>query len=219
MTRVLQPEILDELASDDPRALHSRRDLRRLNSIMGNARLITRFVREFAPANERLRIAEIGAGDGNIGLGVARAVATDELILVDRAPAPPVANEEFPITIEHADVFDWLDRTQRVDVIVANLFLHHFARERLRQLLERCAERCDCFVAAEPRRSSFAEWFARRVRLIGCNDVTQHDAVVSVRAGFNGTELSELWPHEGQWAVSESAKGLFTHFFAATRRP
>jgi hypothetical protein len=55
--------------------------------------------------------------------------------------------------------------------------------------------------------------------LIGCNDVTRHDAVLSVHAGFRGTELSELW-REAQpdgWTLRESAAGPFGHLFSASR--
>ena len=215
MTRVLQPELLDELPASDPRAQHSRRDLRRINSVMGNARMISRFVKHFARNKDRLRIAEIGAGDGNVSLRVVRSLKGGELILVDKNPNCEVQLSDWNISVERADVFDWLNRAERADVIVANLFLHHFERDALRELLARSSECCDCFVAAEPLRSRFAEWFAHCVRLIGCNEVTRHDAVISVRAGFRDRELSSLWPPTVNWKIGEGRKGLFTHFFSA----
>jgi SAM-dependent methyltransferase len=218
MIRLIQPELLDELPASDPRAIGSRRDLRRINFLMGNARAITRFIKRFADRKKTLRIAEIGAGDGNISLRIARAFPSGELILVDRNPTAPPAPAGWTIHVEKADVFEWIEDAPRVDVIVANLFLHHFDQDSLRELLDRCARRCDGFVAAEPRRNAFASWFAGRVGLIGCNEVTRHDAVISVRAGFNGAELSELWPKDDSWIVTESRHGLFTHFFSAERR-
>jgi hypothetical protein len=217
MTRVLQPELLDALPATDPRAIHSRRDLRRINSVMGNARVITRFLAQRVSPTRPLRIAEIGAGDGNIALQAARLFARGELILVDKNPSPPDELTGWSIRVEKADVFEWLSRAPHVDVILANLFLHHFEEVALHELLAGCAEHCDCFIAAEPRRNAFASWFARRVGLIGCNDVTQHDAVVSVRAGFKESELTALWPRSGDWNVSEFRSGFFTHVFGAWR--
>jgi hypothetical protein len=52
---------------------------------------------------------------------------------------------------------------------------------------------------------------------IGCNDVSRHDAVVSVRAGFSDRELSELWPADRRWSLHEHAALPFTHCFAARR--
>jgi 2-polyprenyl-3-methyl-5-hydroxy-6-metoxy-1,4-benzoquinol methylase len=184
---------------------------------MGNAGFIERFVKEFADGRGNVRIAEIGAGDGNVGLRVTRAAAGGELILVDRNPAVKTGVNGWQVRVEQADVFEWLERSPQVDVIIANLFLHHFEHDHLRDLLEGCSRCCDCFVAAEPRRNAFAHWFAGRVGLIGCNEITRHDAVISVRAGFSGRELSALWPEDKTWMIHERRKRLFTHFFSAVR--
>ena len=224
MTRILEPELLDELPATDPRAIHSRRDLRRINALMGNARPSIRFVEDFLEArvtDSPLVIAEIGAGDGNVSSRVASVIArrnvVGEVFLVDREPlaSSPAAN--WKVHLVKADIFEWLEDAPRVDVIIANLFLHHFADSQLREMFRRCADRCDCFAASEPRRSSMAEWFSRRLGLIGCNEVTRHDAEISVRAGFNGAELSALWPAGEQWRIREGRAGLFTHFFGAMR--
>ncbi|HEU4708590.1 MAG TPA: hypothetical protein VFS17_04690, partial [Methylophilaceae bacterium] len=74
------------------------------------------------------------------------------------------------------------------------------------------------FVACEPRRSWFALGGSRLVGLLGANDVTREDAVLSVKAGFRERELSSLWPHAGHsWELHECAAGLFSHCFIATR--
>jgi hypothetical protein len=44
-----------------------------------------------------------------------------------------------------------------------------------------------------------------------------HDAVHSMNAGFNGTELSALWPRDSHWERHDYRAGLFTHCFAARR--
>jgi hypothetical protein len=44
--RIVQPEMLDTLPPDDPRALRSRRDLRRVNAWMGNAGIMARALKE-----------------------------------------------------------------------------------------------------------------------------------------------------------------------------
>ena len=226
MTRILEPELLDELPATDPRAIHSRRDLRRINALMGNARPIIHFVGDYLAtraAKSPLMIAEIGAGDGNVSSQVVNAIAPQnpvgEVFLVDREPLQPSRAVGWKVHLVKADIFTWLKEAPRVDVIIANLFLHHFTDPQLREMFRRCADRCDCFAASEPRRSSMAEWFSRRVGLIGCNEVTKHDAEISVRAGFNGSELSGLWPLEKAWHARERRVGLFTHFFGALRAP
>jgi hypothetical protein len=220
MTRVLQPELLDELPSNDPRAVHSRRDLRRINKLMGNAQPIINFLRA-GELNSPITIAEIGAGDGNISVLVANALSilgvSGTLVLVDRQPLFAGEIPGWKIHNVKSDVFGWLEKAGSVDVIIANLFLHHFRDEQLREMFRRCVALCNLFAASEPRRSSLAMWFSRRVKLVGCNDVTRHDAEISVRAGFTDAELSALWPSDSQWRQTENKAGLFTHFFGARR--
>src|ERR1700737_3433088 len=75
MRRQVIPELLDELAADDPRAIHSRGDLRRVNKLMGNADIMGRWLlakRTPVP----LSIVELGGGDGTFLLAIARRLAS-----------------------------------------------------------------------------------------------------------------------------------------------
>jgi hypothetical protein len=74
------------------------------------------------------------------------------------------------------------------------------------------------FVAVEPRRSARGLLFSRLLGFIGCNRVTRHDAPISVRAGFAGQELSQLWPTGRDWSLQERPAGWFSHLFVAQRR-
>ena len=227
MSRRVDPEWLDELPAEDPRAVRSRRDIARINRLMANAGVVAGELRGRI-SGAQLRVAEIGAGDGAFALRVARSLPRCEkarITLLDRQPSfAPGALEEFarlgwqacPV---RSDVFEWLraQATPSFDAIVANLFLHHFERERLRELLALAAARTRLFVACEPRRSRVALLGSRLLGLVGCNDVTRHDAVVSVRAGFDGREMSELWPDARAWRLQERARGLFSHSFVAVR--
>jgi hypothetical protein len=206
--RVIEAEWLDELPHADPRARRSRRDLVRVNALMGNARIVAA---ELARAGRLRSIAEIGAGDGSFMRKVLRSAGTTDVVvhLVDRQPLGTIT----------ADVFDWLadPACPQVDAIVANLFLHHFEAPPLARLLQLIAQRTGTFIACEPRRSALALAGARLLGFAGCNDVTRHDAVVSVRAGFAGNEISALWPRDRTWNLEERARGAFSHSFVARR--
>jgi hypothetical protein len=143
--------------------------------------------------------------------------------LVDRQPTVDGETiEQFSrlgckVEVAVQDAFDWLseDGSPAGTAIVANLFLHHFGDDQLRRLLEASSQRCHRFAACEPRRSAVALAASRSLGLIGCNSVTRHDAVVSVKAGFKGRELSALWPSGPGWLVEEREAGLFSHCFLA----
>lgn len=225
--RRVDPEWLDELPPDDPQAIGSRRDLRRLNWMMDHAGILARLLAESPTAPRKL--VELGAGDGTFSLRVARRLAPRwrevRVTLVDRQALLSAGTRDsfrrlgWTVEAVEADVFDWLReaRPGAAEVIVANLFLHHFTAEKLANLLALAAGRARLFAACEPRRGGLALAAARLLGLIGCNAVTRHDAVVSVRAGFAGRELSALWPGGDGWQTTERRAGLFSHAFSATR--
>jgi hypothetical protein len=224
-SRVLEPELLDELPATALEAIRSRRDLRRLNAWMRHAQVFGPALQRFASTHRICRIVELGAGDGTLSLQIARALAPRisgvELLLVDRQKIVDDATlaqfhalgwTAIPVA---ADVFDWLERGEKSDVILANLFLHHFDDAELRNIFIPASRRTKLFLACEPRRSTLPLLISRVLWLIGCNSVTRHDAVLSVRAGFAGRELSDAWPDKNNWRLRETALGLFSHHFAA----
>ena len=198
-SRFLEKEWLDELPAADPRAVRSRADLRRVNAIMGNARVIARNL------GEARRIADLGGGDGSLMRAVERKLGRSlEVTNVDR--------------VAGLEVFDFLAAPGKpLDAIVANLFLHHLTDQDLRRLFALAAVRAPLIVACEPRRSRFALAGSHLMGLIGCNDVTRHDAVISVRAGFTGQELSAAWPAAAGWTLTERPARPFSHLFVARR--
>ncbi|MDB6016896.1 MAG: class SAM-dependent methyltransferase [Pedosphaera sp.] len=229
MKRVIEPEWLDDLPPDDPGAVGSRQDLRRLNSLMGHVTSLRQLLQAAERSQPPRRMIELGAGDGTLMLRLARQLAPKwpgvQVVLVDGKHAVAVETRAgfqdlgWSVEIVTADVFDWLRQpaTEPADAMIANLFLHHFSSPQLSELLHLAADRTRVFVACEPWRSQFALAFSRMLGLIGCNAVTRHDAVVSVRAGFADQELSSLWPARPQWQLRERTAGLFTHAFMAER--
>jgi phospholipid N-methyltransferase len=223
--RRLEGEWLDELPADDPRAQRSRADLRRINAIMGNARIVAAALKPLFPETPR-SIVELGAGDGVFALRLTRLLAARDLhiTLVDQQKIVAAetlrgfAEKGATVEVAQADVFEWLERPgPPADVVMANLFLHHFEDEALARMLSLIAQRTRVFVACETRRSAATMAGAKMLGFIGCNDVTRHDAAASIRAGFRDGEVSALWP-AGAWSLREEARGLFaSHLFVATR--
>ena len=225
MERVVEPEILDALAADDPKAIRVRHDLRRVNLWMGNAGILTRAYEKHLPERSNLRLAELGTGDGTLLLRVLKRLQrrAGEVWLVDRQNIVSDHTREnylragYRAHPSHGDVFEWLERAPECDCISANLFLHHFQPDQLAELFRKIALRTKLFIVCEPRRLIYARAARRSLWLIGCSDVTRHDAEVSIRAGFDHDELSRLWPKSKEWEIQENRAGLFSHLFVAKR--
>jgi hypothetical protein len=228
--RCLEPEWLDLLPADDPRAERSRRDLRRVNAWMGNARILERLLAAHCRAAPR-SLTDLGGGDGQLLLELAmrlarrwpRVAATlvDRQSIVGERTAARVRSLGWDIEAVAADALEYVHDAQpaRPAVVIANLFLHHLAETDLTRLLARLATLEVVFIACEPRRSSLGMVGSRMLWAIGCNQVSRHDAIVSVRAGFSGKELSALWPSASGWRLSEAPAGLFSHTFVACPTP
>ncbi len=227
MNRRVEPELLDTLAPDDPAAIRSRRDLRRVNAWMRNPHIMARALRENHGAQAPDAILELGAGDGNFLLSVARNLspgwAGTRAVLLDRqlslSPATRAGFQalNWPLADSTVDVFDWAPSAGDPPVIIANLFLHHFEDPKLAELLRKIAGATRLFIAVEPRRMSWPAFGGLLLALIGCNHVTRHDGTGSIRAGFAGREISALWPDPRRWQLTEQRSGFFSHLFIARK--
>jgi len=240
MRRTVQPEMLDALGPDDPLALGSRRDLQRIHRVMGTRQILQRGLSTMFARHHKtkpLRILEIGAGDGSLMLGVARALAPNgwgvELTLMDRQPLLASGTVEsygqvgWTAIEKVGDVVDWASNWVHTwegapatgwDLILANLFLHHFETPQLALILRAIAATSGRFFACEPRRNRLAWAGSHMLGALGANRVTREDAVLSVHAGFNGAEITALWPKsEVPWRLQEHGAGWFSHCFRAER--
>ena len=231
MIRTLQAELVDDLPAHHPAAIETRRDLRRINTLMGHAGIFVRALKKAFPKQPPKRLLEIGAGDGEILLRVARRLAAhwrdmdvtfvDLQSLLTEKTKSDFAALHWKVRSVEGDILNlWAIDTaaEKTDAIQANLVLHHFTDAQLTSLLSSAAKRTDVFIAVEPRREGWSLFWANSLALIGCGPVACHDAPISVQAGFTGRELSALWPQDGTWLLTERRAGLFSHLFIARRK-
>ena len=230
LPRRVEPELLDGLAAEDPRAQRSREDLRRIHRAMATLPIVQRALDRGTKGFVPRTLLELGAGDGSLMLRLAlrRASQMAGRSRHTSGPTGPGRGETlhdlreigWTPAVVAMDVFDWLAQRDdsRWDVVVANLFVHHFSSSELPRLLAGIAARTGLFLCCEPRRSVLALAGSHMIGLLGAGPVTRQDAVSSVHAGFRAQELSDLWPDRQDWEVDEYPAGLFSHCFLAFRK-
>jgi hypothetical protein len=203
MRRTLVQELLDTLPVEDERARRSRRDLLRINHVMGNARWWRRHV---APAiHPRVRVLELGPGDGSF-----RLLPRHRVDGLDRTPRPDHWATEARWWRQRAQDFTaWPE----YHAVIGNLVFHHFTQYELRQLGTQFEPHVRVIAACEPRRARrYQVGFALLATLLAAGAVTRRDGHVSIFAGFCGDELPRalgLDRRRWSWRIEESWRGAY----------
>ncbi len=226
--RCVRPEILDGLAPEDPKALRSRGDLRRVHRAMRSIAALKYALVRLRLAASPKNILDLGAGDGTLLLRLAAELrprwSDVKVTLLDRQrTVNPETVESYrtlgwEVTTVCEDALLWAQQSAHryYDLTVATLFLHHFHDSELRELLRGVVSQSRAFIAIEPRREMLAKAGSRLIGLLGANAVTREDAVKSVDAGFTGDEITTAWSSiDKAWWTQEFRVLPFSHGFIA----
>jgi 2-polyprenyl-3-methyl-5-hydroxy-6-metoxy-1,4-benzoquinol methylase len=197
--------------------MRSRRELARVNRVMGNLAWFERALPPLARLGEAA--LELGAGDGALALRLRKAgLAVDAL---DRQPAPP-AWLTWPATARwHRADLRTFGGWAAYPIVLGNLVLHHFSDKELAALGAALDRHARVLVFNEPlRRPRSRVLWAIGAPLGGAGPVTRHDGRVSIDAGFRDAELPRLLgldPDRWSWSVTETFLGAYR--LVASRRP
>lgn len=213
MQRKPQPELLDSLPPQHPDALHNRRDIRLTNRIMGNYRWLLRTLPPLLRPGES--VLELGAGTGELALSLhAAGTPVDGL---DLWPPP----ENWPADRSwHRGDLRAFPHYDRYPAVFGNLIFHQFTDGELAELGQKLRPTARLILACEPARWRKSQWLYRLLGpLFGANQVSLHDAHVSIGAGFLGDELPlalGLDPAEWTWHCHTTGFGAY-HMVASRR--
>ena len=214
MKRVLSQEILETLDDDDPAAIKGRKDLLWVNGIMGNHRWVAKTLRRLG--RPEWSVLEIGAGDGALGeklitQGICR---PSQLHAMDLSGQP--ASWPSEAHWKQGDLFK--SPLPETEIVVANLFLHHFEGDQLGRIGRAVPTTVRLMVAAEPARYAFHRiqggLFCKLMRL---HEVTRHDMMVSIGAGFRGDELGKALNLGPDWTCRAWCTVFGAYRFVAER--
>ena len=212
--RHLQTELLDLLPQHDPGAVRAREEMRIVNGVMGNHRWIERMARRHG--QKGWRITELGAGDGALSLRLLKSklCREDEIQAVDFAERP----DNWPTSSEwlSGDVFAL--GLPESEIVITNLFLHHFTDQQLRALGAMISPMARLIVAAEPARLWIHRFLGRLLcEVAELNYVQRHDMQLSIRAGFRGDELRVALGLGDEWQVQLQMHPFGGYRFMAER--
>lgn len=190
MIRTVKPEILDRLPENHPDALHNRRDLLIFNHLMGNFRWFYRELKKRLDKDDHL--LEIGSGIGDLGRWLYPRVLNKQDVLYDGL-------DQFSRPKNWPELWKWhqvdlrsFDGYDRYNIVLANLVLHQFKDQELHRLGQEIGKRAKLILISEPARRNLHLFQLKFARLLRTSYVTNHDARVSIEAGFINDELPKL---------------------------
>ena len=201
MNRTLTAELLGDDLGTHQEIKQSFDDLWRINRWLGGVRTNLHLLeRVFERSGlDRLRILDVGAGDGRLteslaqGLSLRRLKA--EFMALDRRQSHLrngcPRGEGLPAVA--ADVFEPPFRDGSFDVVMCNLVFHHFSGERAQGLLRRMAAVASrAVIVNDLERNLLPYIFIRIAYPFARSRITRHDGPASVRQAYTRAEIESL---------------------------
>ncbi len=219
-SRATATEFLDRPDCDPALAAASYRFMEMVNRRFGGIRMVRRFLATESArrhAGGPLRVLDIGSGSCDIPLAVSRWARAHDIPLhvtcleiaghtVDIAHKQLTRAGNPAVQLLQEDVFTH-QPAEPYDCAVASMFFHHFSDAQILTLLQRLRGFVLNSVLVNDLRRSRLAYLAGRLLVVGTPPGVRHDALLSIRRGFQISELSALLRQLGNVTVSvESAR-------------
>lgn len=206
MLRAPSQEWLDDDLGTPEEIRQSFNDLWRINRWLGGVsgclHLLDRY---FARSGSRhARILDVGAGDsrlaGHLQSELARSSRSTQFVALDRRLSHLRSGNHAPGKPSQivADVAQLPFAAESFDVVICNLFLHHFSEDEAVRLLRRLGGIASRAVLINDlERNLLSYIFIRLAWPFARSRVTRHDAAASVRQAYTTDELAALAARAG----------------------
>ena len=201
MRRVPSQEWLDDDLGT-PKEIHqSFDDLWRINRHLGGVSGCLRLLGKFfaRTGTHHARILDVGSGDARLAARLQEELAkrqlSAEFVAFDRRPNHLNNGNHFPPGFSRVagDAPKFPFPAKSFDVVMCNLFLHHFSGAEARKMLHGLAEMASRAVLINDLERRFLPYFFIRIAWpFARSRVTRHDGAASVRQAYTRQELGEL---------------------------
>lgn len=200
MRRVISHELLDDDLGSVQDLRNSLDDLWRINHWLGGVSGMRRLLKTFferRPMPRRMRILDAGAGDGRLAeylrQELARGGLSAEFFALDRRASHLQMRQSLGLSRVAGDALSPPFRADTFEVVMCNLFLHHFSGDQAWQLLKalfRVAS--EAVLVNDLERRWLPYLFIRHAPFIARSPITRWDGAASVRQAYTASEISAL---------------------------
>ena len=225
--RQVLPEILDGIDPSDPRAMRSRRDLRRVHRALRTVSILRNAVSGCGLRRRRARCSSWARGMPRGCCGSRDSCRNGRRCRSRARRAGRISAETrtayralgWELQVVRQDVMQWAAEpgTRHYDLCLTNLFLHHFERPALDSVMRAIASSADALIACEPRRNALVAWGSKAIGLLGTNDITREERTpVWSRVSPIVNSLKPAMRYRS-WSCEEYAAFPFMHCFTAVK--
>lgn len=200
MERVTSLEWLDNDQGTPQQVRTSLEDLWRINRWLGGLGGCRRLLKPFLPGpGQPFRVLEVGSGSAHLAARLSedlrRAGYDVRFVVTDRSAAHlraghPWRSGLWPLAAEAPDL---PFAAGAFDVVLSNLFLHHFSGEQAVRVLQAMAHAARRAVLVNDLERHWLPYaFIRVAPFFARSPITRHDGPASVRQAYTQDELKEL---------------------------
>lgn len=202
--RSKQEELMDDLNMGGKQMSETLDQLSTINHLLGGYHILYRGISKLRAGQTQLRVADLGCGGGD-GLRAISSWASKRKLRIEGvgydANASVIAyarshSQAFPgLSFEIADLLDPNFPTEKFDIIICSLILHHFDDTTLKMLLPRLLENATIgLLINDLHRSPIAyRLFQIATWMAGASHMIRHDGLISIQKGFIRQELKDLF--------------------------
>jgi 2-polyprenyl-3-methyl-5-hydroxy-6-metoxy-1,4-benzoquinol methylase len=229
--RSTQPEIMDDFEMKGDELKRTLRDLDKVNAWLGGNKITLQgveYLLEHSNFQAPLKIIDVGCGNGSLlkevaELGRKRGLKMELLGVDANTNAMEIARENtasFPeINFAALDVFSEEFNTQKADIILCTLTLHHFTDHQIELLMRKFVDMVNLGVVVNDLQRSKTAYYLFKAfcAVFISNEVNKLDGLTSILRSFKkedlekygqGLEVKEQiirwrWAFRYQWIIKK----------------
>lgn len=222
--RSRKKEILDDFELQGNDLAHNLRELQLVNSNLGGYSVVKEGVEQIIERKgltQKVRIADIGCGGGDTLRELARWSTKRNFNLMltgidANSNAISFAENQstnYPqIHYQQLNIFSEEFKALDCDIIMFNLFVHHFEEDQIISFLKVCREKEAVVLINDLQRSAVAyTLFRLSSKVFNFSKISRHDGLLSIRKAFTRKDLRELLAEAGFGKFSIKWKWAFRY--------